>query len=105
MGKKQIQKPLKVFIRRVKEKYHPQAIILYGSYARDEATEYSDVDLIVIAKSFENIDGEQRFNDLYRLSHDLDPDFHVYGFTPQEAKGVSRLNTLSEALRTGIIIA
>lgn len=37
------------------EKLSPNAIILYGSYAKGESTEYSDVDLFIISKE-KNID-------------------------------------------------
>ena len=34
--------------RRIAEEYHPDKVILFGSHARGEATEDSDVDLLVI---------------------------------------------------------
>jgi predicted nucleotidyltransferase len=104
MGTRQIQKPLKRFLARVKARYQPQAVILYGSYARNEAHPASDIDVIVVAASFARLDEEQRFSELYDLTRDLQPDFHVYGFTPAEARRASPLNTLSEALRTGVLV-
>ncbi len=38
---------------RLKEEYGAQAVILFGSYARGEATEDSDVDILVIAPATE----------------------------------------------------
>ena len=35
--------------RRLAEGFHPQRIILFGSYARDTADEKSDVDILVIS--------------------------------------------------------
>ena len=36
------------FAQQIAEAYHPQRVILFGSHARDTATEDSDVDLLVI---------------------------------------------------------
>jgi len=35
-------------VRRIVEKFHPEKIILFGSYARGDATPDSDVDLLVV---------------------------------------------------------
>ncbi len=37
-------------VERLKE-YQPEKIILFGSYATEEADEYSDLDLVVIKKT------------------------------------------------------
>ena len=43
--------------RQIAEEFHPQRVILFGSYANGTATEHSDVDLLVIlpfeGKSFQ----------------------------------------------------
>jgi len=38
------------FAREVAEKFHPEKIVLFGSYAEDSATEDSDVDLLIVMK-------------------------------------------------------
>lgn len=40
---------LKKISQKLKEEYHAEKVILFGSYAREEGTEDSDVDLLVIA--------------------------------------------------------
>ena len=42
------RKKIKKMIDRIVEKYHPEKIILFGSYARGTNTRDSDVDLLVI---------------------------------------------------------
>ncbi len=39
--------------RRLADKFHPERIILFGSYARGAADEHSDVDLLVITRKAE----------------------------------------------------
>ena len=102
MGKKQIQKALKIFTERAKKKFNPEQIFLFGSYARGQANEYSDVDLIVISKIFAEIPQEKRLDVLYDLTKGLRPDFHVYGFTKNELEKASPLTSLSEVKKYGI---
>lgn len=42
------KKVIKEATRRLVEGFHPQSIILFGSYARGTADKHSDVDLLVI---------------------------------------------------------
>jgi predicted nucleotidyltransferase len=42
---------LQEMVRRIVEAVHPDKIILFGSYARGEADENSDLDLMVVAPS------------------------------------------------------
>jgi predicted nucleotidyltransferase len=42
------QKIIKEAARRLVKEFHPQSIILFGSYARGAADKHSDVDLLVI---------------------------------------------------------
>ena len=35
---------------RIAERFHPRRIVLFGSYARGEATEHSDVDLLIVVR-------------------------------------------------------
>ena len=60
-----------------------QKAILFGSYARGEADEYSDIDLIIIAESERPfIERAKDFSDLWKVSPVKAMDVLVY--TPQE---------------------
>lgn len=50
------QQSLQSAIRKLAEAFHPERIILFGSQARGDADEHSDVDLLVIT----NIQGSRR---------------------------------------------
>lgn len=60
MIKKKIPKTIKPILDEVKKKLEEyygnklKGIILYGSYARGDATEGSDIDLIILLKEVEN---------------------------------------------------
>ncbi len=40
-------------VRRIGQQFHPERIVLFGSYVRGRADEYSDIDLVVIAPEFD----------------------------------------------------
>jgi len=43
------------FVRKVKERFGPAVIILFGSRARGEELKHSDYDLIVVSRKFEGM--------------------------------------------------
>jgi len=42
------RRDIQAFVKRVASEFHPQRVILFGSYARGEPTADSDVDLLVV---------------------------------------------------------
>ena len=43
-----VQKKIEEMVRRIVERFHPDQILLFGSYARGQAGPDSDVDLLVV---------------------------------------------------------
>ena len=92
-------------IRRVAEHIGRQAdaerVVLFGSYARGEATEHSDVDLLVIAPS--DLPRFKRSRALYKLLRPYPFGMDLLVYTPDEIeKGQqSPLSFVSTALREG----
>ena len=78
-----------------------ERVILFGSYARGDATEQSDVDLMIIAKS--NLPRFKRSRELYKLlrPHPFAMDIVVY--TPHEVeKGKkTKVSFVSTVLKEG----
>ena len=105
MDTKKIKKTLNTFIQRVEEKYKPAKVILFGSYARGEATEYSDVDIVVVSDAFKRKTPYNRFSELHSLAADLEPDVNAFGLTTKEAEGTIKSITLRDAIKTGVTIS
>ncbi len=83
--------------------YDPERIILFGSHARRDADEYSDLDLVIIKET------EERFLDrLKRVYEIMQPDFalDILVYTPGEfAHMLEEGNPfLERVLEEGIVI-
>ncbi|WP_417204701.1 nucleotidyltransferase family protein [Acetoanaerobium sticklandii] len=66
MDQRKINEGINKFVERVISEYNPQKIILFGSYARGDYHENSDIDIAVVVDGFSDsfIDGEVN---LYRI--------------------------------------
>jgi predicted nucleotidyltransferase len=64
-----IYKRLQKISNRIKREYSAEKVILYGSYARGEETEDSDVDILVIAQTDERM--FERMATVSRIVRDL----------------------------------
>jgi len=69
-------------VLRIAEHFDPEKIILFGSYARGDATEQSDIDLLVVAQT--DLPPRERFRAIRRLLADYPVAFDVYLKTPEE---------------------
>lgn len=64
-----------------------EKVILYGSYAMNCAREDSDIDLIIISRSFKKYPPLKRLEFLSLISWNLPEPFEIIGYTPDEVKG------------------
>ena len=76
-------------------------VILFGSYARGEATDRSDVDLLVVAET--DLPRHKRAVNLYKQFHPYPFGMDIVVYTPQEIEeGMkSDLTFVSAVLREG----
>jgi uncharacterized protein len=65
----EIYERLRKISERLKKEYRAEKVILYGSYARGEETEDSDLDLLVIAPTNERL--FERMASVLEIVHDL----------------------------------
>ena len=91
-------------VRLLAEAASPRRIILFGSHARGEASENSDIDLLVIKDRVEN-----RRREIVRLldllePHDIPADVFVASEELFEAWSIHPGNLLFEARREGRVV-
>ena len=79
-----VQKKIKEMVRRIVERFHPEQIILFGSYARGQAGPDSDVDLLVVTP----VSGSKRDLQLQvRLAlHDIRLPKDIIVVTPEQVE-------------------
>ena len=68
--------------KRIERSLQPEKIVLFGSYASGKATEDSDVDLLVVAKT--SLPPHQRYGAVRRLLMDLPAGLDIIVKTPEE---------------------
>lgn len=86
---------------RIAVKANAERVILFGSYARDEANDGSDVDFLIIAQS--DLPRFKRSRELYKLFRPYPFGMDILVYTPQEVErgARSRLSFISTVLREG----
>ena len=67
---------------RISREFDPDRIILFGSYARGNATDDSDIDLLVVADTA--LPPRQRYGAVRRLVADYPASFDIVVKTPDE---------------------
>ncbi len=81
--KKLLWQELGKIVEVLKAKYKPEKIILFGSLARGEIKEWTDIDLVIIKQT--NKDPWQRTKEVDKfIKHTLPVDLLIY--TPREVK-------------------
>jgi predicted nucleotidyltransferase len=75
-------------------------IILYGSYAKGIAKDYSDIDVAVVSPAFKRMDIFQQQEVLSKAHHKFKEPIEPIGLTPEQIK--NRKGFVREILATGI---
>lgn len=99
-----IKKLLKKYLKKVNKNFHIEKAILFGSRARGDYFNDSDVDLIIISPDFQNMDFRKRLGELiYFWNENLD--LEVLGYTPEEfEKKKKQMGIIGQAIKEGIEI-
>lgn len=97
---------LKAISERLKQAYHAEKVILYGSYATGQATSDSDIDLLVVAPVKERF--FDRIANVLSLIRDLRRGLPVSPIvlSPEELEERQKLNDpfIHQILQTGVIL-
>jgi len=104
MSKAEAKKVAKKYAEKLKaEKYLFSAVYLFGSFAKGEAHEWSDIDVAVVSKEIEK-DWKKGRLKLWELRMGVDTRIEPHGFSPEDFKDY--WNPMAhEIKKTGIKIA
>jgi len=101
----QLQQRIANYLTAVRQSYTVQQAILYGSYARGEQRDDSDIDLIVISPDFRGVPKLERHQKLGQIAWRARTTYiEPLGFTPEEYENASPLGLLAEVRDTGIVV-
>ena len=87
---------------RIASQVNPERILLFGSVARGEARETSDVDLIVVEES--DLTFKQRMNFLYSEIERHD-EVDMFWYTPEELETMRKTSSfVRRAIEEGVVL-
>ena len=95
---------IRMIVGRVTEEYEPEAIIVFGSAARGEATEDSDLDIAIIMDS--DLPEHERNVKMRACIGPIGMAMDLLVFTPEEVDAGKNDETslISEIIRTGEVV-
>ncbi|MDP4011460.1 MAG: nucleotidyltransferase domain-containing protein [Candidatus Roizmanbacteria bacterium] len=98
MDTQKIKKPLNTFVKIATKVVSVDKIILYGSFARGDASTWSDIDVVVI--------GSTDIDTLYSIADSIDSQFSfdIRSYKRDQFDTISPLSIYSEIKREGITI-
>lgn len=90
------------FLKKVGERYHLQQAILFGSRARGDHFQHSDVDLLLVSEDFAGIPFPDRPSPLYVYWND-DLPLEILCYTPEEFERKRQaIGIVRDAVQEGI---
>ena len=85
-NKAQIKKIVRAYTEEVSKDYKISQVILFGSYAKGEARDESDIDLAIVSPDFRNKPEMEILENLSRKAMNVNTSLEVLAFTPEELK-------------------
>ncbi len=103
MGEEGIEK-IKDFVRKVKEVFKPEMIIVFGSRAREDYLKESDYDIIIVSERFRGINFVRRMEMVYEL-WDLNERADIICYTPEEFEEKKKqIGLVKKAVEEGVVV-
>ena len=98
------QQTIEEISKKIAERFHPEKIILFGSYARGDATENSDLDLLIVSRT--NLPRPKRSAPIYSFLREYTFSKDILVYTPEETEEYRELPgaLMRRALREGIVL-
>ncbi|MFH1245813.1 MAG: nucleotidyltransferase domain-containing protein [Candidatus Omnitrophota bacterium] len=103
------QPQIEKIIRRYEETLRKLGInvgrtFLFGSFAKGEQREGSDIDLIIVSSDFSKMNLRERLEILGIAAARIMQPVEARGYTPREIEGAARVSFLKEVLKTSVIV-
>lgn len=102
MGEKEIRDKLNTYIEKVRKHFQLKMVVLYGSFAKGEATENSDIDIAVFVDK--DIDSRNHLDDSAILNKLVDSRIEPLLYYSKELESVKQASFMAEILNNGIVL-
>jgi uncharacterized protein len=100
----ELESSIRRFVELLEKGLRIEAIVLYGSYARGNAYEDSDIDVAVISPDFEGLPINRRQEQIVRLTLHRDRRIAPIGYPSSEYHNSGPHSFLREIVRTGRVV-
>lgn len=101
--KDELESKLKAFIDLVSKSFYVEAVVLFGSYARENPGEYSDIDVAVFSPEFGK-NPLKEMADLCKLRRKVDTDIEPLPFSAKDFYEHTKADFVHEIIEHGKII-
>lgn len=101
----QVEAIVRAYVKEVSKTYRIEQVILFGSYASGNATEFSDIDLAIVSPDFRGRPEMEILQDLSRKTMSIDTSLEVLAFTPEEFVSPDPLSFLYQVKKNGLPLA
>lgn len=81
-----------------------ERVILYGSFAKGNQREDSDIDIVIISKDFQKMNLRERLEVLGIAAVRIMKPVEAMGYTPREIEVASEASLLKEILELGVSV-
>ncbi len=88
----------------LRQRIRVQQAILFGSHARGEADEWSDIDLAVISPDFAGMSRQKLMDLLVEVALAIDPALEIRPYSPRDLKEARPTNFLGHILAEGKVV-
>ncbi len=94
---------LNTYLAKLKKHITLDKVVIFGSRAWGKPTKNSDLDLVIVSKTFHKMGYHKRYRVLDQESAYIDPEIHAWGFTPEEFEAFHPQSTIGYARIHGSI--
>lgn len=101
LSEDQVARIIEGFIAELRQEIPIKEIILFGSYARGNPKEYSDIDLAVISDWFEGKPRIENMQYLSRIAATYNSLIEALPFTEEEYRNLDRRSFLASIVQSG----
>jgi len=101
LSKDRLDEVIRGFVSRLKNEIPVEEVILFGSYAQENAREHSDIDLAIVSDWFRDKPHIENLQYLSRLAANYDSLIEALPFTVEEYRNLDKRTFLARVVKTG----